>query len=212
MGSNNRPLHFFMPVSKFAKGAIGALVLVLGFQFSNSTAYAGALWSLSNGGVWDIPAGKRVVWNPSIGNIGNMGNAGLEFTISPPPGNIQAGAIAQASQAYLKWHSLGLIPSVRINIKQGTNPNSTLSWGDTQNNHAAGETSNPAVNFDDRDVVLNQRFTVRSDRWNYIVGDPVNKEVQFDSYTIGVHEAGHVIGLNHPRSNTQIMSTLWILF
>src|SRR5882757_6887208 len=83
-----------------------------------SESLAASLWTLSAGGVWDIPAGKRVAWNPATGAIGNMGN-GVVFNIAAAPANVQAGAAVQAASGYTFWNSLAAIPSVNINFVAG---------------------------------------------------------------------------------------------
>ena len=165
-----------------------------------------SLWTLSNGGVWDIPAGKRVTWNPAIGAIGNMG-AGVIFSVTAPPANVQAGAAAQAALGYTFWNALSAIPNVNINFVPGAaaKANSTTSWGALANS-LLGSTNNAAVNFIPRNITLSNTLTVRSDGWNiYNPAGPAASQ-QFDTFSINVHEAGHVLGLNHPSSLLQIMA------
>ena len=165
-----------------------------------------SLWTLSNGGVWDIPAGKRVTWNPAIGAIGNMG-AGVIFSVTAPPANVQAGAAAQAALGYTFWNALSAIPNVNINFVPGAaaKANSTTSWGALANS-LLGSTNNAAVNFIPRNITLSNTLTVRSDGWNiYNPAGPAASQ-QFDTFSIDVHEAGHVLGLNHPSSLLQIMA------
>ncbi|HEY2842970.1 MAG TPA: hypothetical protein VGJ09_04940, partial [Bryobacteraceae bacterium] len=167
-------------------------------------AQAQSLWTLSGGGVWDIPNQKRVAWNPATGAIGNMGQAGVIFSVNAAPANVQAGAAAQAANGYLFWNQLAAIPSVRINFVPFriplAAPKSIVSWG-APGAGVLGDANNPAINFNNRDITLSNTLTLRSDGWN--IRGAVN---QFDTSTINVHEAGHVLGLNHPGAITQIMT------
>jgi len=171
-----------------------------------SGAKAQSLWTLSGGGVWDIPAGKRVTWNPATGAIGNMGT-GVLFNVVAPPANVQAGAAAQAALGYTFWNALAAIPSVNINFVAGAAAasKSTTSWGALAGT-TLGSTGNVGINFNPRNVTLNNTLTLRSDGWNIFNPAGPAASQQFDTFSINVHEAGHVLGLNHPGSVSQIMS------
>src|SRR5262249_24061865 len=82
------------------------------------------LCSLSGGGVWVVNGGvtKRVTWDATKGDIGNMGT-GVTFRIAQPPNNVQGGAGAgqrtaqtQAAAAYTAWNQLQSIQSVNVNF------------------------------------------------------------------------------------------------
>jgi hypothetical protein len=170
-----------------------------------SAVKAQSLWTLSGGGVWDIPAGKRVTWNPATGAIGNMGT-GVIFNVAAPPANVQAGAAAQAALGYTFWNALSAIPTVNIKFVAGAaaNSKSTTSWGAIG---PVGSTGNAAVNFDPRNITLSNTLAVRSDGWNIFNPAGPAASQQFDTFSINVHEAGHVLGLNHPGSVSQIMTS-----
>src|SRR6185312_810204 len=84
------------------------------------------------------------------------------------------------------------------------NPNSTVSWGAL--GATLGDTGNVAVNNNPRNITLNSASVLRTDGWN------LNTIRQYYTYSVGVHEAGHLLGLGHPVNGagqavgTQVMS------
>lgn len=185
--------------------ALSCLAAISDASFTVAAAQD-SLWTLSGGGGWDIPAGKRVTWNPATGAIGNMGT-GVIFNIAAAPANVQAGAAAQAALGYTFWNALSAIPTVNIKFVAGAaaNSKSTTSWGALAGT-TLGATGNVAVNFNPRNITLNNALTIRSDGWNIFNAAGPAASQQFDTFSINVHEAGHVLGLNHPSSLTQIMT------
>src|SRR5205085_6702077 len=140
-------------------------------------------------------------WNPATGDIGNMGAAGVVFNVAAAPANVQAGAAAQAANGYTFWNALAAIPSVRINFAAGAAAaaNSKTAWGALAGT-TLGSADNAAINFNNRDITLNNNLTRRSDGWNIFKPGGIT---EFDTFTVNDHEAGHVLGLNHPGRNTQ---------
>src|SRR5207244_1785246 len=114
-----------------------------------ATSQPARSYTLSAGGVWDIPNGRRPAFNPAAGGIGNMGAAGVVFNIGAPPAAAQAGAAGQATGAFNAWGALGG-NNIRINLGAGAaaGANIPLTWNGGLT--APGSTTNAAINFNPR--------------------------------------------------------------
>ncbi len=182
---------------------------------SLASASAQTTWALSGGGVWRFKNGAlgRVAFNPAVGNIGNMGAAGVSFS-SAAPAAVQGGAAAgnaAVAQAFARWDALKIIPFVRIKLVAGANANLPVTWA--ANLGTPGVTGNAAVNANPRSIRLNtgeangRGKTLRTDGWN--IDKPGTRNGLIDEYDVfgtTFHESGHGIGLHHPASNAQVMT------
>ncbi len=163
-------------------------------------------WTLSGGGVWDIPNEQRIAYDPAAGAIGNMGT-GVVYNVAAAPAGAQAGAAGQATAAFNTWDALGSA-TVRINLVSGTAAaaNVPLSWVDPDD-LVPGATTNALINFDPRAIELDNTRTLRTDGWTLdFAGTRPDLVDEYDVYTTTVHEAGHSIGLGHPSTRVEVMT------
>ena len=185
-------------------------ILLIGFvALLLSAQTALGQWTLDPGGVWDIPNNRRIAWNPATGDIGNMGNAGVVFSIGPPPAGAQGGFFAgtlSAFAAFSAWNAYGTIPTVRIKLVLG-NAGSKIPVRWAALAGTPGQALNGAINFNPEPIELHNTRVLRTDGWNLdFTGTVPDLIDEYDVYTTTVHEIGHTIGLDHPRSNTQVMT------
>ena len=159
------------------------------------------VWALSAGGVW-IQANNgsfsRSTFNPATGRIGDMGT-GVIYKAGDAPANAQAGSALAIGAGFDKWNAVAAAPvSARVNFVAGNaNINSTVSWAERADPGAA---LNAAVNNNPRNIQLNRVKTLRTDKWNIdLAGTRPAVIDEYDIFTVTFHEAGHVLGLGHPK-------------
>lgn len=188
------------------------LVLAAGFAVvcAGVVAPSASAWNMSGGGIWDVPNARRVIWNPTNGRLGNMGNAGVVYSVGARPANIQGGAAAgktAVTNSFGTWNGLAS-SKVRLNIKEGAaNVKVPMTWENLAADDRPGVTLNAAVNFNPRAIQLHNATNLRTDGWNLDYTGTVPAEIEeIDVYTTMVHEVGHSLGLGHPAANGSIMT------
>jgi hypothetical protein len=187
--------------------AVGSIAVALAIAMAPA-AHAVSIWTLDVSGVWKN--GARVQFNPTNGNIGNMGVAGVSYSVGAPPANAQVAARAAVSNGFEMWNKLAAIPSVKINYvlkPAGPKVNIPVTWGALAG--APGEAMGAPPKFSPDPIVLNSAVTLRTDGWNLDytgAAAPPGLISEYDIETTSVHESGHTLGLGHPQSVTQIMT------
>ena len=186
-----------------------ALVIALPVSVPEAPAQQDGVWALSGGGVWIPKEGggfTRVKWDPEKGDLGNM-DSGVIFKIGDVPGNAQNGADTAAAKGYTAWNIFGdPVVGARVKFVAGNaNVNSPLSWAEIGD---PGSTGNALINANPRPVQLNRTRTLRTDGWSLDYGGTRPALIdEYDVFTTTVHEAGHALGLGHPKNSrgTQVM-------
>lgn len=181
--------------------------LIVGTCLVASIGSDAIAWNMSGGGAWDVPNARRVVWNPTNGNLGNMGNAGVTYSVGAAPGAAQAGAVAAAEASYSPWNNLAS-SKVRINFKKvNAGAKVPLTWENLPADDQPGVTTNAATNFNPRLIKLHSGNVLRTDGWNLDFGGTRPDTIdEVDIYTTAVHEVGHAVGLGHPAANNKVMT------
>ncbi len=192
----SRPLRFPFAVA----GLVGLAVL--------GAVRPGLGYTLSGGGVWDIPNSQRIAYNPAAGAIGNMGT-GAVYNVAAAPAGAQAGAAGQATAACTTGDGRDTL-FTRINLVSGVAgaANVPLTWDPPAGlGGAPGLTTNAAVNFNPRNIMLDNTRTLRTDRWSLdFAGTRPDLIDEYDVYTTAVHEIGHSLGLGHPGTANVVMT------
>jgi hypothetical protein len=173
-----------------------------------ATAQTSAAWTLSNGGVWDIPNQQRFEFDPEQGQIGNMGASGLRWGFNQgatvPPQTAQAGADDAIREAFDLWDVGGLPVRIKFTEDALPDPNCLILFVGI---NAPGTTSNALVNFNPRNIIYHLSRTLRTDGWSLDLD--ADQEVLIDEYdilTTGAHEVGHLVGLGHSNANVHVMT------
>lgn len=185
-----------------------SLVAAAGLAMTGTQAAFG--WNMSGGGAWDTPNARRLIWDPTTGKLGNMGNTGVIYSVGAAPAAIQGNAAAgktAVTNSFAAWNALAS-QKVRINFKEGAaNVKVPMIWENLAVDDRPGVTLNAAVNYNPRAIQLHNGTVLRTDGWNLdYAGTRPDDIDEIDVYTTTVHEVGHSLGLGHPSANTSIMT------